>query len=212
MPEKLLHTLCSLPAVVFDFGGVLIDWNPRYLYRKVFNYDEEQVERFLKEIGFFEWNHFQDVGRPFSEAVADLCARHPQYCSLIRLYDERYEESIGGPISASVAILQKLHHAGYSLYGLSNWPAEKFPVVRQKYSFFSWFESIILSGEVQLAKPDPLIFHLLLNQIARPAEECLLIDDSSLNIQVAQSIGFRTIHFLSPQQLQDELLQSGINF
>jgi 2-haloacid dehalogenase len=195
---------------VFDFGGVLIDWNPRYLYRKVFNNDEQSVERFLNEVGFFEWNHLQDAGRPFSEAVSELCDRHPEHCDLIRLYDERYEESISGPIEASVVILQKLHTAGYHLYGLSNWPAEKFPVVRQKYNFFNWFDSILISGEVHLAKPDPSIFRLLLDQINRPAKECLLIDDSSANIWAAETLGFRTILYQSSQQLQEQLNQMGV--
>jgi 2-haloacid dehalogenase len=204
------QTSPSRPAVVFDFGGVLIDWNPRYLYRKVFNNDEKSVERFLNEVGFFEWNHLQDAGRPFAEAIADLCARHPHYCALIRLYDERYEESIGGSIPASVEILHRLHAAGFRLFGLSNWPEEKFQVVRHKYDFFKVFDAIIISGEVHLAKPDPRIFRLLLDRIDRPAPECLLIDDSSTNIQAAQSLGFRTIHFQSPQQLQEQLHQNGI--
>ena len=200
----------SCPALVFDFGGVLIDWNPRYLYRKVFNNDENSVERFLNEVGFFEWNHLQDAGRPFSEAVADLCTRYPQHCDLIHLYDERYEESISGPIPGTVEILQKLHEGGFRLYGLSNWPAQKFQVVRRKYDFFSWFDAIIISGEVRVAKPDPRIFYLLLDQIARPAAECLLIDDSKANIQTAQSLGFHTILFQSPQQFQEQLNRLGI--
>ena len=197
------------PAMVFDFGGVLIDWNPRYLYRKVFNNQEEAVEKFLNEVDFFEWNQLQDAGRPFYEAVADLCARHPQYCDQIYLYDERYEESINGPIQASVEILQLVHQAGFGLYGLSNWPAEKFPIVRQKYAFFNWFDDIIISGEVHLAKPDPRIFRLLLDRIGRPASECLLIDDSKTNIQAAQALGFQTIHFRSPQQLCEQLQEMG---
>ncbi len=197
-------------ALVFDFGGVLIDWNPRYLYRKVFNNDETNVDRFLNEVGFFEWNRLQDAGRPFSEAVSDLCARHPHYCDLIRLYDERYEESIGGTIPASVEILQRLRAAGFRLYGLSNWPAEKFQIVCHKYDFFSWFDDIIISGEVHLAKPDPCIFRLLLDRIDRSAEACLMIDDSKANIQTAHSLGFRTILFQSPQQLQEQLNQLGI--
>jgi len=199
----------SLPAIVFDFGGVLIDWNPRYLYRKLFN-DEQAMEHFLAEISFFEWNKFQDAGRPFSEAVSDLCTRHPQYSDLIRAYDERYEESLNGPIPASVDILRRLRLSGFSLYGLSNWPKEKFQVVRAKYEFFSWFDELFISGELRLAKPDPRIFRLLLDQIARPAGECLLIDDSANNIAVAKSLGFRTIHFLGPQQLEDQLLGLGL--
>jgi 2-haloacid dehalogenase len=202
------HNL-DFPALIFDFGGVLIDWNPRYLYRKIFA-DEQVMENFLAEIGFFEWNKLQDAGRPFSVAVADLCARHPQHCELIRLYDERYEESLGGPIPDSVEILRRLHHAGCHLYGLSNWPQEKFQLVRYKYEFFSWFTELFISGELGLAKPDPRLFYLVLERIDRPAEECLLIDDSARNIAAAQSLGFRTIYFLSPLQLESELLELGI--
>jgi 2-haloacid dehalogenase len=197
------------PALIFDFGGVLIDWNPRYLYRKVFA-DEQTMERFLAEVGFFEWNKLQDAGRPLSEAVADLCSRHPQHCELIRLYDERYEESLSGPIPASVAILSRLRAAGCKLYGLSNWPQEKFQLVRHKFEFFNWFDELFISGELGLAKPDPRIFRLVLQCLARPADQCLLIDDSTNNIAAAQALGLRTIHFLSPQQLENELLALGI--
>ena len=195
---------------MFDFGGVLIDWDPRYLYRKLFNHNEQAMEQFLAEIGFFEWNALQDAGRPLSEAIADLCTRHPQYCDLIRAYDQRYEEALNGPIPASIDILRRLHSAGFSLYGISNWPAEKFQLVRAKYDFFSWFKDMLISGEIGIAKPDPRIFHLLLDRIARPAGECLLIDDTVINIDVAQSLGFRTIHFLSPGQLQDQLHKLGL--
>lgn len=198
-----------LPALIFDFGGVLIDWDPRYLYRKVFA-DEQAMERFLAEIGFFEWNRLQDAGRPFSEAVADLCSRHPQHCELIRLYDERYEESLSGPIPGSIAILSRLRAAGYSLYALSNWPQEKFQLVRRKYDFFGWFAELFISGELGLAKPDPRIFRLVLERLSLPASQCLFIDDSLKNIAAAQALGFRTIHFLSPQQLEIELSAQGI--
>lgn len=202
--------LSSSPVIVFDFGGVLIDWDPRHLYRKVFHHDEQAVDRFLSEVGFYEWNYLQDAGRPFSEAVADMCNRHPQYCDLIRLYDERYEESIGGLIDGSVEILGRLHAAGFPLYAISNWPAEKFQLVRPKYAFFDWFTEILISGEVHLAKPDPRFFALLLERVARPAAECLFIDDSTRNIQAAQSLGFRTILFQSPPQLGLQLSQMGL--
>lgn len=193
------------PAIVFDFGGVLMDWNPRYLYRKLFPGDEAAMERFLAEVGFSEWNQLQDAGRPFSEAVAELCARHPQYCELIQAYDQRYPESLSGSIPESVDILRRLKAAGCPLYGLSNWPAEKFELVRPDYEFFGWFDSIVISGAVGVAKPDRRIFELLLAQIGRPASECLLIDDSAANIAAAQALGFQTIHFHSPTQLAEEL-------
>jgi 2-haloacid dehalogenase len=198
------------PAIIFDFGGVLLDWNPRYLYRKLFPNDEQGMERFLAEIGFDEWNHLQDAGRPFSVAVAELCSRHPQYCDLIRAYDERYPESIQGAIPGTVDILRSLRRLGFPLFGLSNWPAEKFCLVRPGYEFLGWFQGIVISGEVGFAKPDPRIFQVLLVQVGRPAGECLLIDDSPANIAAAQALGFQTIHFHTPPQLAGELARRGL--
>jgi 2-haloacid dehalogenase len=197
-------------AIVFDFGKVLVDWNPHYLYRKLFHGDSAAVDRFLDEIGFEAWNLQQDAGRPFDEAVAELCGRFPQHCDMIQAYHDRYEETIAGPIWGTVAILHDLKAQGYPVYALSNWSEEKFRLVRPRYPFFDWFEKIILSGEVKLAKPDPRIFRLLLEQIERRAEECLLIDDAQANIAVAQELGFRTIWFRSPEQLQKELREIGI--
>jgi len=204
------NSTAPAPAIVFDFGGVLMDWNPRYLYRKLFPGDEAGMERFLAEVGFSEWNQLQDAGRPFSEAVAELCARHPHYCELIQAYDQRYPESLSGSIPGSVEILRQLKAAGYPLYGLSNWPDEKFELVRPDYEFFAWFDSIVISGAVGVAKPDRRIFELLLAQVGRPASECLLIDDSAANIAAAQAIGFQTIHFHSPEQLANELKEHGL--
>jgi 2-haloacid dehalogenase len=198
------------PTLIFDYGGVLLDWNPRYLYRKLFPNDEPAMERFLEEINFSAWNVQQDAGRPFAEAVAELCARHPGYCDLIRAYDERFLEAVGGAIPGTVEILRRLHLAGFPLYGLSNWPAEKFCLVRPMYAFFDWFQGMVISGEVGVVKPDPRIFHLLLGQVARPAEQCLLIDDSAANITAAASLGFQTIRFQDPTQLAAELAARGL--
>ena len=201
----------NTPTIVFDFGGVLLDWNPRYLYRKLFPGDEAAMERFLLEIGFAEWNHLQDASlQPFSEAIAGLCARHPQYCDLIHAYDERFPETLGGTIRGSVEILQQLRQTGFSLYGLSNWSAEKFHQVRPHYEFFNWFQGMVISGEVKLIKPDPRIFQVLLGQIGRPAEECLFIDDVPANIAAAQALGFQTIHFQNPEQLESEFTSRGL--
>lgn len=200
-----------LSAIVFDFGGVLFDWNPRYLYRKFFAGDEGAMERFLEEIEFSEWNLQQDAGRPFSEAVADGCRRHPEHCELIRAYDTRWEESLAGPIQATVEILHGLKQAGYPLFALSNWSMEKFNLVRHKYEFLDWFETIVISSDVRLVKPDERIFTLLLHRIDRTAGECLLVDDSTENILVARELGFNTIHYRSPGQLQGDLCRLGIN-
>jgi 2-haloacid dehalogenase len=207
---KTPRTTTHPPAIIFDFGGVLLDWNPRYLYRKLFPNDEQGMERFLAEIDFIEWNHLQDAGRPFSVAVAELCARHPQYCDLIRAYDERFLESLNGAIPGTVDILRRLWMEDFSLFGFSNWPAEKFYLVRPRYEFLSWFQSIVISGEVGIAKPDPRIFQILLVQVDRPAGECLLIDDSPANIVTAQALGFQTIHFHTPPLLAGELSRRGL--
>ena len=192
-------------AVVFDFGNVLVDWDPRYLYRNLFRDDEAAMERFLVEVDFMEWNRQQDEGRTFSEGVTELCGRFPQYCDLIQAYDDRWVESLGGPIWPTVAVLRRLRDAGYPLYGLSNWSAEKFTIVCADYPFFDWFEDIILSGDVRLLKPDERIFELVLGRIGKPAGECLFIDDSFENIEKARVMGFEVIHFQTAEQLEAEL-------
>lgn len=193
------------PVFVFDFGGVLMDWDPRYLYRKFFNDDSQTMERFLAEIDFYNWNMQQDAGRSFAEAVDTLSARFPDYANLIKAYDERWEESLGGPIQSNVELLRQIKARGYQIFGLSNWSSEKFRIVRDKYPFFEWFEDIIISGEVGLVKPDPLIFNLLLDRVRRPAADCLLIDDSPANIEAANSLGFQTILVGSPDKLAASL-------
>jgi len=197
-------------ALVFDVGNVLLEWDPRFLYRKLFAGDEEAMERFLAEIDFFAWNLHQDRGRSFAEGVAEACRQFPQYCELIRLYDERYEETLSGPIAGVVEILEALHNAGHPLFALSNWSAEKFHLVRPHYPFFDCFQTIIISGEVGLAKPDVRIFRLAQEKIKRQPGDCLLIDDSLKNCQAAASLGFQIINFQSPEQLRQALAQYGI--
>jgi 2-haloacid dehalogenase len=206
--KKPIHM--SVQAIIFDFGNVLVDWDPRYLYRKIFNGDDEEVERFLEEVGFFEWNLKSDAGRPFHLGIKELCEHFPHRCEDIWAYENRFEESISGPIWQTVSILKELKQAGYRLYGLSNWSMETFNPVRDTYEFFGWFDDIVLSGEVGLLKPDPAIFRLTLERIGLPASECLLIDDSAPNIWAAQELGFQTIRFESADRLRGELKQIGI--
>jgi 2-haloacid dehalogenase len=199
----------TIKAIVFDFGGVLVDWNPWYLYRNDFE-DEDAMHGFLREIGFAEWNHEQDKGRAFADAVAIHSERFPQHAGMIRAYDERWVESVGGEIAGTVEILRELKRAGYLLYGLSNWSAEKFVFVRERFAFFELFDGIVLSGEVKLAKPEPEIFGLLLAQSGQNAENCLFIDDSEKNIRAAEALGFQTVQFVSPEQLERELRELGV--
>ena len=195
------------PAVIFDFGGVLLDWDPRYLFRKIFNGDEAGMEQFLAEVDFYRWKELQDAGRSFREGIEAGCQEFPQYCHLLRAYDDRWAESIRGPITGSVEVLAELKNSGFPLYGLSNWSDEKFIQAHSLYKFFAWFDQIIISGAIKLAKPDPQIFYFTLGQIGRPAGECVMIDDSLKNIEAARNLGFQAIHFRSPEQLRQELAQ-----
>jgi 2-haloacid dehalogenase len=197
-------------AIIFDFGGVLFDWDPRYLYRQYFPDDERAMEKFLDEIQFNEWNRQQDIGRPFSEAVAELTAQFPQYAKLINDFNTRWEETLAGVVPQSVAILERLYQVGFPLYALSNWSEEKFRLVRQRYDFLNWFDEIIISGEAGMAKPDPEIFHYFLKRVQREPQDCLFIDDAAVNISIANELGFHTLQFQSPEKLAFDLSLAGI--
>jgi 2-haloacid dehalogenase len=196
--------------MVFDLGGVLIDWNPRHLYRKMFDGNEERMERFLSEICTSEWNARQDAGRPFAEATAELIARHPEQSGFIRAFFERWPEMVAGAIEQTVEILSELRRAGHRLYALSNWSAETFPHARKRFQFFEWFDLTVISGEIGLVKPDREIFDYLLDKSGLRAEECVFIDDSPANADVARALGFDAIHFHSSKQLREDLVKRAI--
>jgi len=197
--------ISHIKAIIFDFGNVLLEWNPRNVYQRYFPDDPEGMERFFSEVNFADWNLQQDKGRSFAEGVAILSREFPHHSHLIQAYHDHWVESVGGSIGGTVRILKQLKQAGYSLYGLSNWSAETFPSARKKYDFFDLLDDIVISGEVGHIKPDPEIFQIMLEKIGRPAQECLFIDDSLTNINQAQKMGFATIHFQSPEQLETAL-------
>lgn len=199
----------EITTIVFDFGGVVIGWDPRRVYRR-FQKTDEEITRFFDEVDFHAWNLEQDRGRPWAEAVSGLSTRFPHHEKLIRAYDEHWEDSITGPIDETVGIVRRLKAAGYRLVGLTNWSADKFALTRSRYEIFRLFDEIIVSGEVGLVKPEKKIFELMLQRIGRRAEECLFIDDSPTNVDAAASMGFSTIHFQSPTQLDEELKRRGI--
>jgi 2-haloacid dehalogenase len=196
-------------AVVFDFGGVLVDWNPRHLYRKLFS-DPARMEWFLAEVCNNDWNIQQDAGRPFAEAIKDACARFPAEEALIRAFHERWDEMIAGAIDGTVAILEELAAAGIPLYGLTNWSAETFPRARPRFPFFERFRAIVVSGELRVIKPDPAIFeHLLRLSGTRPAET-VFIDDSAKNVAGAAALGFIALRFETPEALRRDLAGLGL--
>ena len=200
----------QINVIVFDFGNVLLEWNPRNVYQRFFPDDPDGIERFLQEVNFMEWNLLQDKGRPFAEGVAVLSKEFPHYAHLIQAFHDHWVESLGDSIDGTIEIMKELKQAGYPLYGLSNWSAETFPYARQKHDFFDLLDDMVISGEVGHVKPNPEIFQIMLNRIRRPAEECLFIDDSLANIRQAQKMGFAAVHFQSPQQLRDTLRVLGI--
>ena len=193
-----------ITAIIFDFGNVFVKWDAHALYKRFFP-TPEAVDSFLQEIHFAEWNAHQDAGRPFQEGIAELSAEFPQYAELIQAYDTYWEESITETLDDTIEIAHKLKKAGWKLYLLSNFSAETFPLMLKRYSFLQIFDDIIISGEHKLIKPDPAIYHLTLKRIKREAQECLFIDDSLPNIETAHRLGFHTIHFQTPQQLEKDL-------
>ena len=197
------------PVIVYDLGGVLIDWNPRHLYRELFE-DEATMEWFLAEVCHGAWNEEQDRGRTFAAGIEEAAARHPDRRALIEAYFARWGEMMAGEIEGAVAILAELKNAGYELHALTNWSAETFPFARERFAFIEWFESILVSAEVGLIKPDPAIFQLLLERIGRTPAECIYIDDNPKNVAGAAALGFDGIAFASAEQLRDALVRRGL--
>lgn len=206
-----MANLSKTPVIVFDFGAVLVDWNQYYLYRKVMANDEE-IKAFLEEIDFKGWNLQFDKGYSFEKGVDEKCAEFPHHAELIKRFDSHWLDALGEIMTGTVEIAKRLKVAGYTLYGLSNWNETKFNMVKGGFYFLDYLDGYVLSGTVKQIKPEPDIFHTLLNTINRKAEECLFIDDSAANIQTANTLGFQTIHFNSAQQLKDELPRRGIAF
>lgn len=197
------------PIVIFDLGGVLIDWNPRYLYRKLIA-AEDEMEHFLSAICSPSWNEQQDRGRSFTDAIAELSHRHPAHAALIRAYHERWGEMLQGPIAGTVALLHALHRAGIQLHALTNWSAETFPIAQSRFPFLRLFGEIVVSGQERLIKPDPALFARLLDRINQPVERCLFIDDSPPNVATARVLGFDAVRFESPPQLRQALASRGL--
>ena len=195
----------NIQAIIFDFGNVLVEWNPRHVYRRYFPNDDEGMERFLHEVSFMDWNAQQDKGRTFADGVAELSEQFPHHAELIQAYHDNWQDSIGEAYHGTIELLKRLKTAGYPIYGLSNWSAETFPYARDKYDFFNMLDDMVISGEVGSIKPEPEIFEILLGKIGKPANQCLFIDDAPANIEQARRMGFAAIRFESAEQLEREL-------
>ncbi len=201
----------AVHTLIFDLGNVLIAWNPRLLYRKVFD-DPAKADWFVDNIVTLEWNEEQDRGRSMTEATKFLVGKHPEWEREIRMYYDRWTEQFSGPITGSVAILQDLAAGGqYRLLALTNWSAELFPWARASFPFLSLFEDITVSGEVKLKKPDPAIYQYIQERYALgDFSGCLFIDDSARNVAGAVEQGLDAIQFVSPEKLRIALEQKGV--
>ncbi|MCQ4034533.1 HAD family hydrolase [Kaistella montana] len=195
----------AIKNIIFDFGGVLMDWNPRYFFKDYFN-DDEKMEFFLKNIADDEWNAEQDRGRSLAEGTEILVTKFPDWETEIRAYYDNWTTMLKSDIPENVAVLKQLKHSEYELFGLTNWSAETFPYALSNYDFFEIFEEkIVVSGEEKLIKPDPKIWHVLLEKYQLNAEESVFIDDNPKNIEIAKNIDFITVHINDGTDLAKEL-------
>jgi 2-haloacid dehalogenase len=197
-------------TVVFDLGGVLVDWNPRYLLRKVMPGREAEMETILADVLNHEWNLERDTGDSWPDAIARLKTQYPQWADIFEIYDRRWEETLAGSFEDSVAVLRALKDGGVPLLALSNWSAEKFHHAEERYEWLSWFEGVVVSGRVGLIKPERAIFDYLLRTYHRRAGDIFFIDDHEPNVLAARSFGIRAHHFTAAASLRRELIEAGL--
>jgi 2-haloacid dehalogenase len=201
----------EIKNIIFDLGGVLIDWSPEYVYLDVFKNDRKKMQWFFDEICTFEWNENQDAGYPLAQATADKIKEFPQYAEWIEMYYGRWEEMLGDPIQGTVELLDKLvKNPNYRVVALTNWSTETFPVALKRFDFLHWFEGIVVSGAEQTRKPFAEIYQTTMDRFQLKAENSLFIDDNARNIEAAQKLGIQTVHFSNPNQLRNELTEKNV--
>ncbi len=199
-----------IDTIIFDLGGVLIKWDPKNLYRKIFS-DEKEMNYFLENICTMDWNEQQDAGRTWVDATQVLAPHFPKYKNEIQAYSQRWDEMLMGSIDGTVNILKKLKQNNkHQIVALTNWSRETFPIARERYDFLQLFEGILISGEEMMKKPDPKIYELILDRYNIQADRAVFIDDSLKNVKGAQAVGIHAIHFQSPQQLEEALKEYDI--
>jgi 2-haloacid dehalogenase len=197
-------------TVIFDLGGVLIDWNPRYLYRKIFK-TEEEIDWFLQNICTSEWNDQQDAGRSFEDATEELLAKHPAHELAIRAWYGRWQETIQGSIPQTVDILREIKQKnGYRLYALTNWSEQTFPWALDNFDFLHWFEGIVVSGIEKTRKPFPEFYKILFERYQVNPDKAIFIDDNQKNVEGGKAVGLEVVHFQSPAELRTSLQKLGI--
>lgn len=191
--------------IIFDFGGVLVDWNPHYLFDSYFN-DAEKCDWFIENVCNTEWNAQMDKGKPFEVAVRERIAEFPEYEDAIKLYHKEWMKTMGEEIPGMYELIKNLKENGFPvIYGLTNWSNETFPMVQKKYGIFSLIDNIVCSGDEKLLKPDPQIYQILLERYNLKAEESVFIDDNANNVKGAIDMGMKSIRFVNAEQLKNDL-------
>ena len=190
--------------IIFDFGAVLVDWNPRYLFVPYFG-DADKAEWFLTEICPYEWNAQCDAGRPIKDITEERVAEFPAWEKDIRMYFDRWVDMMGGQIPGMEALVHEYKQRGYGVWGLTNWSAETFPLVRDDYPVFKLLDGYVVSGEEKLLKPDARLYRVLLDRYGLKAEECVFIDDNPNNTAGAEAVGIKGIVFQGVEQLRKQL-------
>jgi 2-haloacid dehalogenase len=199
-----------IKGAIFDLGGVVIDWNPRFVYRDVFAGDEAKMEYFLAEICPMSWNARQDAGQPLAEGTAERVALFPEWEKEIRAYYARWIEMIGDSIPGTAELMGEMKAQGLPLYALSNWSAETFPLVRNRIPAFTLFERIFLSGEYKMIKPDARFYRAALEEIPVAPENLVFIDDNAVNVAAAGALGLAALHFSGADKLRADLRALGL--
>ncbi|MDG1760413.1 MAG: HAD family phosphatase [Flavobacteriaceae bacterium] len=202
----------NIQTVIFDLGGVLIDWNPEYVFLDEFDGNREKMNWFFENICTSEWNEQQDAGTPYQQATEERVRLFPEYEKHIRMYYGRWEEMLGNAIAGSVEILNKLRNAeGIRLIALTNWSHETFPIALDRFDFLGWFEGIVVSGEEKMIKPQAAIYNLTLDRYQIDPNTAVFIDDRKSNVDGAIASGMKGIHFQSPEQLKNELIKMNLS-
>lgn len=197
-------------TIIFDLGAVLIDWNPQYLYRKIFK-EEADMLHFLQHICSPDWNEEQDGGRTIREATDRLMKEFPEHEENIKAFYGRWDEMLGGEITGTVEIFRELKASGkYKIYALTNWSAETWPIALERFDFLNWFDGVVVSGTEKDRKPFASFYQTLLNRYVVNPAEAIFIDDNLRNIRAAEQLGIKSIHFTSPEALRANLQEENI--
>jgi 2-haloacid dehalogenase len=198
-----------LDTVVFDLGGVLIDWDPRHLYRQLFT-DEDEMESFLADVCSMDWHRRFDAGRPIADGIEELVERHPDHEPMIRAWSDRWQDMFAGEVPGSVAVLEDLSARGVRLLAITNWPGETFPAGRERFGFLDRFEGVVVSGDEGVAKPDPRLFGILVDRYCVAPARSLFVDDAPANVEAAAALGFATERFTDALALRARVVREGL--